>query len=216
MTPHWARESLLVAGCIGIVGRASAQKPFEGVIEARINTPMGSATASYSIKGQKIRMDMSMAAGLATAMVFDRDAHVMYVLIPSRRSYIEREIPDTVPVTASKPSGHALVWTGKRETIAGLSCDDATVTEDDGAKIDMCIAKGVTYFERPGMAHRAPGSWQEQVEGGFPLKVQREDEATPAFEATKVERKTLADDVFAPPAGWRRMSTPMDMPMGRR
>lgn len=219
MHSSWVRRSLLVAAsATAVAGPAFAQKPFEGVIDARINTPMGPATSSYSIKGEKLRMDMSMGNGMAMATIVDRAAHKGYVLMPARQMYMERDIPDSLAAAAPNDAAGKFAWTGRTETIAGLSCEHATTTAGDGSKYDMCIAKGITFAGRGGggMGRGAMASgWQQQVQGGFPLRVQREGDPEPLFEATKVDRKAVANDVFTPPSGWQKMSMPMGMPMGR-
>lgn len=205
-------RALLVVGFAAAAHPARAQKPFEGIIDARIDTPMGSATASYSIKGDKLRMDMSMANGMASAMIVDAGAHRTYMLMATRHMYIERDLPDSMPVAARRSAADDVTWTGRTEKIAGLSCEHALLTEADGSRVDMCIAKGITYV---GGGMGGPTPWQRHALGGFPLKVQREEEPTPMFLVTKVQRKALGDDRFAPPPGWQRMTMPMGVPLGR-
>lgn len=220
MRLHMSARVLLVIGAIvGATGSALGQKPFEGTIDATMHTQMGELNATYFLKDARMRTDMSMGTGIRTSMIVDPAAHRMYMLMPTRQMYMEREMPDSLLQSAGQQAANNKVtWTGRTETIAGVSCEHATATANDGSQLDMCIAKGIDFGGRAMMMGRrgaAGDSWQQHVEGGFPLRVQRVGDSTPLFEVTKVERKAVGDDLFTPPAGWQKMTMPMMGPMDR-
>ncbi len=188
---------------------ALAQSPFEGVITVRMHTPQGGADGSYAIKGDKLRMDMSVSSGRDMAVVMDGSAKRLYILLPSQGTYMERPLDATQMSTSPSADASKLQWTGKKETIAGLACEHALVNNEDGSKFDVCLARGIIFFgPASGIGAGGASAWEQQVRGGFPLRVQRVGDQQPVFQVAKVERKALSDDLFSPPAGWQKMSMP--------
>ncbi|MCS7311733.1 MAG: DUF4412 domain-containing protein [Acidobacteria bacterium] len=130
-----------------------------------------------------------------------------------------------------------VVKTGKKETIAGYPCEHWLFGE--GAdQFDMCLAKGLGFFGMGGPGGRtefesglslidraqleaqlaARPELKELVEGGaFPLKVEaKKGVGGFVMVATRIERKSLSDDLFRPPAGYQEMSWEKMMPPLRK
>lgn len=202
---------LLLAVGMSITARDALAQQFEGVITAKMH---GDATIAYSIKGDKLRADMTTQGDMRMATVVDRGARKMYMLMPAQQMYMERDFDTTMAAGARQQASADFSWTGTHQTIAGLTCDDATLKTNDGTQLNMCIAKGIAFAAAgPGLGRGVPrDSWQSHVQGGFPLKVQRAGDATPLMEVTNVDRKALADELFVPPTGWRKMTMPMGAP----
>lgn len=184
---------------------------FEGVVHATIASPRGSQDVAYSIKGDRMRMDIAAMNGMEMAMIVDRPAHRMLMLMPSRQMYMERPIDTTAAARLQGEPGTTIRWTGKHETIAGYDCEHAVATGRTGEQVDMCIAKGLgSFFAQQGMrpGRGAGAEWQRLVQGGFPLKVQQVGDSTAVFTVTKVERKPIDDAQFSAPSGWMKMEMP--------
>lgn len=200
-------RSVLAAVAVVAVAPVARAQQFEGVITATMLDQ--NATVTYAVKGDKLRTEMAMGPEMRTATIIDRAARKMYLLLPMQQAYMERDLDTTL--TGERGQAHSdadFSWTGTHQTIAGIPCDDAVLKERDGAQLNMCIAKGITFVGGGGMAARGTprNNWQSRIQGGFPMRVQRAGDPKPLMEVTSVERKSLSDDLFVPPAGWRKMS----------
>jgi len=119
-----------------------------------------------------------------------------------------------------------LTPTGKQETIAGHTCEHWLM--GDKQEIDMCVAKGIGYFGMGGqmgmggmknlifnpkllVAAATHPEWVKFLQGGaFPLKLTTSSEGRSGMtmEATKIERKSLDDSLFAVPSDYKEFSMP--------
>jgi hypothetical protein len=119
-----------------------------------------------------------------------------------------------------------LTDTGKQETIAGYTCEHWLL--GDNQNLDMCIAKGLGYFGMGGQGGGGLGAlknlafspkllaeaaahpeWVKFLEGGaFPLKVTSTEDGKVKMnmEATKIEKKSLDDSLFAVPPDYKEFS----------
>ena len=210
--------ALAMAAAAGLPAAARAQGTFEGVITFNLEPGRGPATMQYSIKGQNVRMDMSMAGGMEMYTLFNADTKTMDMVMPERQMYMEYSAANMPAMGDSIASKARLTWTGQKETIAGYECEHAMISSDSGST-DVCLAKGLGNFVPFGGGMRGRGAtrsgWESAVAGMFPLKVQRGDRVI--MEATKIEKKTLDSSLFAVPAGYQKMGMGMrGMGMGRR
>ena len=118
-----------------------------------------------------------------------------------------------------------LAKTGRTETVAGTRCEvwHGTSTDDEGKKKEgeACVANGVGFeiydlmLNNP-MSKQMRGSMQESMEkykqmmsGGKGLLKMTSIEngkSTVDMEATKIEKKSVGDDAFKPPAGYTGQS----------
>ena len=125
-----------------------------------------------------------------------------------------------------------LTDTGKQETIAGYTCEHWLMGEKQN--LDMCVAKGLGYFGMGGQGGgglsalknlafspklldeaAAHPEWVKFLEGGaFPLKITSTEDGKVKMnmEATRIEKKSLDDSLFAVPPGYKEFS--MGMPGG--
>jgi hypothetical protein len=109
--------------------------------------------------------------------------------------------------------------TGKTETVAGVPCElwrGVYTGQDKQEEGEACVASGVGFalaeltFANPMAGPGQPGSEMfeqyRQLVGGNKgiLKVTKIEDGkrVPELEATKIERKSVGDDAFAPPAGY--------------
>ena len=212
MRSHALVQASFALALFSVAHPARAQQ-FEGVITA--NMLDQNATVTYSIKGAKLRTEMSMGPEMRAASIIDRAAAKMYLLLPMQQAYMERDLDTTL--TSGRGQVHSdadFSWTGTHQTIAGIPCDDAVLKERDGMQLNMCLAKGIMFVAGTGMGARGTprNNWQSRIQGGFPMRVQRVGEPKPLMEVTSVERRSLPDDLFGPPPSWRRMSMPMGRP----
>lgn len=208
----------VTAAIAAVSGPAFAQKPFEGTLQATFHTPTRDVNVTYAIKGTMVRVDMSVG-GIQTATIADPTTHEMYVLVPAQRMYMEHPMLNFLTGSVRKRlAGTKVTWTGRKETIAGVTCEHATGTGGEGSQLDICIARGMKLLGRSlwaGSSGITGDDWQRVMQDGFPLKVQRAGDSTPQLLVTKIDRKPLRDELFAPPSGWRKVERPTSGPMGR-
>lgn len=210
-----SRSALAAASLIVLAIPVSAQQPFEGVLTIRLTSPSGTQNATYSLKGERMRMDMAVREGMQLSMIVDRRANKAYLLMAQQRMYVEHDFDESELLSAAQGRKGEFTWTGKKEKVAGLECEHALVTDETGSRYDVCIARGTGFFARQQGApigHRGgegASGWERHVEDGFPLKVQKAGDRTTVFEVTRIERKSLSGALFTPPSGWQKMRMPV-------
>ena len=119
--------------------------------------------------------------------------------------------------------------TGKTETVAGVPCEvyRGEYVDEDGEKSDgeACMATGVGFaldaltfnnpmVQRGGVGYDRMQQFRELMAGNkgiLKAKSSKDGKVKTDMEAVKIERKSLGDDVFAPPPGYKeiRMSDMM-------
>ena len=191
--------------------------PFEGEITMQL-TDAGKPpnTMVYSVKGSKMRFDLpahGSAEGPGYA-IMDGDAKKMYTVTESKKMAFEMDMngAGANPMAAAAGMNAAAATkpnvekTGKTDTVAGYSCEVWKVTEANGDKTELCVAKGISF---PSMGRGAP-SWAGAIgEGFFPLRVVTNDSTgkeKSKMEVTKIEKKTEDEARFQVPAGYKTMN----------
>jgi hypothetical protein len=222
-------------------GSSSSGEQFEGIITANVIDDSDSNVKNirmiYSVKGNRSRMetpDMKSEDGRSGAVIMDLKAGTMKIISPERKSYMDMDLnkfkgtgkDDDEPISKFTP-------TGKRETIAGYTCDHYRL--DDKEQTDVCLAKGLGYFgfgnpERGGIWQTlksmnesdkvtariaADPELKKAMEGGaFPLRISQSQDGkvVTALEVTSIERKQLNDSLFTVPPDYKKLEFPMGMP----
>jgi hypothetical protein len=214
MEPMSPRIPFALAAAVAVAATAppaaTAQSTFEGVVTFQMgNGPLGPQTMRYSVKGKKLRMDIS-AQGMDFYELYDAATQTQDMVIPMRRMYTERKV-DAAAVVDSTVGKGKVEWTGKKETIAGHECEHATVTGQDGTTADLCLAKDLGSFVPmgggPGRGGRADvglgARFSRLIGNTFPLKVVEDGKLQ--MEVTKIEKKSLDDSLFKVPDGYQKM-----------
>ncbi len=209
-------------------GRLEAQG-FEGVINTQMTLENGrTVDGVYQIKGNKSRWEGTMPGTErmgGTAMIFDGEAGTMISIVPAQKMYIVTNVHDMAKhMPESDTKFPKMTKTGKKETIAGHSCEHWLMGDDQ--KMDVCLAKGLGFFGMRGGKGRgglsaafptmerakleaqvaAHPEVKELVDGGaFPLKMEDADHKF-SMVVTKIEKKSLSDDLFRAPAGYQEMN----------
>jgi hypothetical protein len=213
--------ALALLGAAGAPPRAAAQ--FEGVVTSEVR-PKG-ATAPFTMvqyyKGARVRAEPKLPDAAGAYSIADASANRLVSVTPAKESYLVVELK---PLTRLP----ALVVTGRKETIAGRSCEHVTLT-DSGAPGDsthLCVAKGMGYSGYVGgrgtegsagvpdlraiagksALWKQDPAWQALIKGGaFALAATTTREGAVRFQSkvVKVESKKLAADLFSAPADYR-------------
>jgi len=212
---------LLAAGTLWLtVASSPAASTFEGKISQAISAGKkgGTQTLDYAIKGQKLRLDITVEDTQVTTIT-DMDKLEVIILMPEQKQYMVQPVKKPLEQAAAKAGENTaeLEMTGKTETILGYNCSQALI-KDKGTVTELWLVEGLAAF--PGLGAPAGGKkgahvakWEEALKGksGFPLRVISRDakgKETFKMEATKVEPGPLPDSVFLPPAGYEKFKMP--------
>ena len=217
---------LLAVGALLTAVQTFAAGTFEGKVSLAITANKGRPmNLDYSLKGQKVRMDMQ-AEGNQVASIMDMAKLEMLMLMPDQQMYMVMPIKQPVEQALAKQgeSTADIEVTGKTDTILGYKCSQILV-KDKGTVTEMWVAEGLGMFMGLGgggpmgggmMGGRKSANaakWEEALKGkgGFPLRVITRDakgKDTFKLEATKIEPGTLPDSLFSPPAGYQKFEMP--------
>jgi len=219
---------LFAVGALLTASISSAADAFQGKVSLAITSGKGkSQTLNYSIKEQKLRMDME-AEGHSVATIMDMGKLEMLMLMAEQKMYMVMPLKKPVEQAMAKQGGGEstadIEVTGKTDTILGYKCNQILV-KDKGTVTEMWVAEGLGMFMGLGQqgggggmfggGHKSANAakWEEALKGkgGFPLRVISTDpkgKESFRMEATKIEPGTLSDSLFVPPAGYQKFQMP--------
>jgi hypothetical protein len=228
--PQTIRAAVLAV--LVILPAGVAAQAFEGRVTALMGGNPNRPPAEVVIlsKGGKTRMESNMG-GMPMAMLMDYQGGAITTLMPAQRMYMKmdlrqaaagmRGLTGTTDTTPPK-----ITRTGRRETIAGVSCEHILFEAANGTQTDVCAAKGMGFFGGGGSmgggpAAGVPGDMHRLMrdfsDGFFPLKVEgvKGTTRTQVLLVTQVERQSLDASLFEVPQGFTEMPMPGGMPPGR-
>lgn len=185
--------------------------PFEGEIDLAVyelasKTP---TSITYDVRGDKVR-SANLAAGKTPFVVSDLKTQKVYIVDDSSKSITTIDASAAAAPTNAKTL--PLTKTGKMEKVSGRDCEDWSIN-DAGERIDMCVTKGVAYFNLTNVS--SPGgvepAWAAMLtkERAFPLRVIATDKTGKQefrAEATKIESRKLDDGLFTVPSAYHVVS----------
>ena len=207
-TAVWIALLLVPAMMPALTAGAQA---FEGEIRMRLSSTQPGDPArfmEYATRRGAVRLTAVGAPG-GLVMLLPKGETTMYVLLPAQQTYMEAPIPSTA---ASDRGAPTVKKTGKKETIAGISCEHVDVTYAGGT-VDVCQTTALGPWLNPlRVAARAASSavpvWDQALgPDGFPLKVVLPD-GTVSMEVVTVERKRLPPTLFEVPPSYVKMTVP--------
>jgi hypothetical protein len=211
---------LFAAGSLFAAASSFAVDTFQGKVSLAISAAKGKSQAlNYSIKGQKLRMDIESVASITDLAKLET-----LILMPEQQMYMVMPIKKPVEQAMAKQgeSTADIEITGKTETILGYKCSQILV-KDKGTVTEMWVAEGLGVFMGLGGGGGGPfggrkgganaAKWEEALKGkgGFPLRVVSVDakgKESFRMEATKIEPGTLPDSLFEAPAGYQKFQMP--------
>jgi hypothetical protein len=237
---HLLLAAAAVAGSGSGVGAPSlaAQTGFNGVITFKHMEEGKPATFVQTTKGRKVRLDgFGSDSG---SMIIDGDAKVMMMVQPREKQYMVMTEDDAKQMaammepmaermkarhTAADSGKFSFTNTGRRETVAGVSCEvwhgsySGGETDDDAREGDACVARGVGFdlaaiTSANPMMRRGGAGWQQMQQyrdlvgadkGILKATRTKDGKTTTELEATQIERKVVSDDAFKAPAGYKEV-----------
>lgn len=189
-------------------------------------------TQTTAIQSKKPMPAADQAALLATYQIWDGDKKATFNVMPAQKTYTVSSAADMAAMAGELSKGQkaaasrvpAMSKTGKKEAIAGFTCEHWLI--GDRKPADVCLAKGLGFMGVTGQsgmgglgaafpamdrasiqaAVAANPELKELAEGGaFPLKVEM-DNGKMSMVVTRIEKASLGDDLFKPPAGYKEMN----------
>lgn len=214
-------KKLLHSICAGTLLLASTVFA-AGTFEGKVNFSMTSAkdkpmAMNYSIKGEKLRIDMPDQKDMG-GMIMDMKKKEMLMIMAKEKMYMVMAMPEAAVEQAKKQAEDTkLEKTSETEKILGYTATKYIVTEKKGSTTDMWLAEGLGSFMAMGdnpmgggrRGGNADKAWEKLLAGKdlFPLRVVGKDKGgkeTFRMEVTAIEKKSLPDSDFTPPAGYEK------------
>jgi hypothetical protein len=102
--------------------------------------------------------------------------------------------------------------TGKRDTVAGFSCEEWDIKNADKSRARMCVAdKGASFFQLPITGIPAEHAWALELVDGkhFPVRAvafDKDGSESGRIEVTKLDKHAVDASQFEVPAGYKTMT----------
>ena len=218
------RILFLLAGLLAAVAFPVAIRAadFEGTVKMKMTGPRGAPhDMTFSLTKGKSRIDMQTREGGNPAILFDQAKQEMTILMPEQRMYMVRPLPKPGELPAGAPNEEAtLEKTDETEKILGYDCVKYISKSRDGTTELWLTDQLGTFMGLGGGNPMAPGGgrgrrgpmpegWANALRGKdvFPLRViTRDGSGKESFrmEATAVNKGSLPDSTFTPPADFQK------------
>ncbi len=208
-------KKLLTLITVLIAPAAIFAASFEGKVNFKMSSPREKPQEmSYSIKGNKVRMEVGGQTGVG-GMIMDTTKKEMITIMDSEKMYMVMAMPDPTNTKAGKQEEVKLEKTGETEKILGYKAEKYISTAE-GVKTELWLAEGIGSFPAMGgggaMGKRKSPTqgWERALAGKelFPLRVVGLDKAgkeTFRMETTAINKQSLPDSLFTPPAGYQKL-----------
>lgn len=203
--------------CVALAPVTVTAAGFEGRVAFKMSSARGQPQElSYQIKGDKIRVEMPGQKAMG-GMIMDLTRKETTMLMDEQKMYMTMAMPEPAAAGQGKKGEDAtLEKTGEKETILGHAAEKYVATSAEG-KTDLWLAEGLGTFmmARGGgpmggkRGGDAPQAWERALAGKelFPLRVvghDKDGKESFRMEVTALEKKSLPDTLFTPPAGYQK------------
>jgi uncharacterized protein DUF4412 len=194
---------------------------FEGIVQMKVTDASKTTPIQYQVKDGLVRIDLSDPKGRQVSVIMDTANQKMIMIMTAQHMYMtvpmrgmgqppamgQSAAPSGAPMSAA---GGMPVKTGETKTILGYTCTKYQ-SQSNGSTVEMWVTDELGNFA--GLGSGGPGgrgqppAWQQALAGHgfFPMLVTGTSSSGKAFslEVTSVEKQSLDDSVFAPPAGFQ-------------
>ncbi len=199
-----------------------AAQDFEGRVTAAImgGPNRGPSDVVIFVKSGKSRMESTMG-GMPMAMIMDYAGGSITMLMAPQKMYTRMSLKEAEEgmrnMTGAAATGElpTIKRTGKRETIAGVSCEHVLFETKDGHQTDVCTASGMGFFGGGGGRSAGVPAAAEQLrkdfkDGFFPLKIESVEGTTRTtrMEVKTVQKQAVDQKLFEVPSDYTEMKMP--------
>jgi hypothetical protein len=207
--------------CVALAPAAVQAAGFEGHVAFKISSSRGQPQEmSYDIKGDKFRVEMPGQKGMG-GMIMDLTKRETTMIMDQQKMYMTMAMPEAGAAGPAGKKGEdvTLEKTGEKETTLGHPAEKYVASSSEG-KTDLWLAEGLGTFMmargggpmgggKRGGNGPAAQAWEKALAGKelFPLRVVGHDiDGKESFrmEVTALEKKSIPDTLFAPPAGYQK------------
>ena len=136
----------------------------------------------------------------------------MILLLDAQKAAMDMDLgAPGAPQPNTNAQASAVDKTGKKETIAGITCEDWVVKDPSGSRTETCVAEGLPYLDLDALRHAGGGSSgkaEMRTQKTVPLRSVEYDKSGSELtraEVTAVKKEKLDDSLFEVPEGYARM-----------
>jgi hypothetical protein len=193
-----------------------AGSSFEGRIRMKVTSGRETTEMEYAMKGAKMRIDAG-PADERMASIIDLQTKQMLMLIDSEKMYMVMKMPEAPQGKAEKEEG-TIEKTSETAVIAGYTATKYLVRSKDAKEpIEVWATEDLGTFFNPDSfggpfgGKSKPPVWESLLrnKGFFPLRtIVREKRTETRMEVVAVDKASLPDSLFTPPADYKRMDMP--------
>ncbi|MGE5399077.1 MAG: DUF4412 domain-containing protein [Ignavibacteriales bacterium] len=193
-----------------------AQKKFEGTVDLKYDGSRSSNEIRYYAKADMARIEMGNNAGeqnskprMGTIIVKN---HEMFILMPSRKAYIEKPLNLKEKMKEMDKKGGDLTKTGNSKKILGYNADQWMLKNEKG-EVEIWSTSDLGSIElMQGIGSTSAPAWLEKLNGKefFPLLVIQRDaqgKEINRLEVTNVDKKTVDPKYFEIPSDYKKADT---------
>lgn len=211
-------RSLLVSALLAPAALFAA--PFEGKINLKMTTEGKAQEMLYSVKGDKLRIDMPGIPAMGGA-ILDLGKKEMTMIMPEQQMYMTTSMSEGKDAPARQDDAVKVENTGQTEKILGYLATKYLASAKDSTT-EIWLAEGLGVFaSMPSQggggglfgrkkAAASSQAWESALAGKelFPLRVITKDKKGKEsfrMEATAVDKTPVPASSFAPPEGYQKL-----------
>ena len=199
----------LVAACNG----SGFGSNFEGEVSMKTMRPNAPAsTMTIKAKGERVRLEMPAPTGGTMSALYVPKENKLVLLLDAQKTAMDMSLgAPGAPQPNTNGQASAIEKTGKKETIAGVTCEDWVIKDPSGSRTETCVAEGLPYIDLDALRHvTGSSSWKADMRAKrtFPLRsveYDKDGKELSRAEVTEVKKEKLADSLFEVPEGYARM-----------
>jgi len=193
--------------------KAAAIKPFEGTATIKVSHErVGTHVLDYSVKAAKLRTEFQVSEAARAVAIVDSLNNEVFVLLPGQPLYVTMSLENSAEIALGHDVENvAIEPTRSRKKILGYRCTKYLIRHKNDA-FEVWATDQLGSFMGLGLG-AAPEAkfnppWMAALvgKGFFPLRVQSlpGSENTLNMETLAVKPDALSDELFSPPAGYRK------------
>ncbi|GEM_PF-5136864 len=193
----------------------SSQRPFEGVIEFKMQDVVEVVMYDLYVKGDRMMMQSHARNDVIPTFIWDYGAGKSITFVTATEKYIEK-LHGSSKQTDSEESPNIEAME-EQETIAGLP-SDLFIVQSDEAEMEVWATKVLGALESIGNPNRPTKNlrWQQHLRNqGYTItRMVWKDAAgyeTGRWEILKVTRKTVPESVFRIPRGFQKVENEQEL-----
>lgn len=196
---------------------SQAADDFEGRVRMKVSQGEAEQSIDYFVKGERMRVESGVGAGAGGTMILDMNTGEVFMLLPEQKMYTVMPVPE---LDTAKSEGRRRRPEPQAETRSILGHEarkyllhDGTSEYEIWATKELGKLGGLRLPNKQGPAAGGPAAAFSD-EDFFPLLIieRRNGEVVSRVEVQQVEKESLPDSLFEPPADFEPMKLPVPTP----